>query len=417
MAEESATRKLAAIFYADVVGYSRLTGDDESSAHHAVMEVLDFTRDAIVAQGGAVLRFAGDAILAEFASVVACANAAISVQTELAKRNENVEAARQVRLRIGVNLGEVLEDRGEIYGEGANVAARLEALAAPGGVCISAQAAEQIDGKVDACFESAGLHKLKNIARPVEIWCWPAGHASQLRRLTRPRRFVAVLGTLAVAAIVALTYMFVVRESGDTVSVGSKIAVIPFEELNSNGGDGYFSDGLTKDVNTYLSRFTNLFVFAPSAVREFRSGVDCAKVRDVLGADFILEGTVRLAGEKMRISTTLTDATTCRQLDSPGPYDRNLGVTDVLDVQLEIATKVAAALGSSDAPLFTPVFSVPSATRRRRGSSPTTASCSRTGSMRTSSLIDIVGRGRASNRRSKKIPITRLVGHDWRSVT
>ena len=352
MAEQGVTRKLTAILYADVVGYSRLTGSDELSTHRAVMDALDFAHDTIKAHGGTVLRYAGDAILAEFPSVVASVDAAASVQKELAKRNEGVEESRRVRLRIGINLGEVLQDRGEIYGDGVNVAARLEALAPAGGICVSGQVAQQISGKADITFENAGTHRLKNIIDPVELWCWPADDARKLRRAAKRSLSRIVLGALTVAVIAFLTYWYFPRDEGTDVSAGPKIAVIPFEEFNSSGAEGYLSDGLTKDINSYLSRFTNLFVFAPSAVREFRNNVDCATVRKELGADFILEGTVRLSGRRMRVTTALTDARTCRQLDAPGPYDRDLEVSDVFDVQLEIATKVAAALGSADAPLF-----------------------------------------------------------------
>ena len=131
MTEQNVLRKLTTIFYADVVGYSRLTGNDEVGTHHAVMKVLDFARDTIQQQGGVVLRYAGDAILAEFSSVVACVDAAVGVQAELGRRNKEIAKDSQVLIRIGINLGEVLEDRGEIYGDGVNIAARLESLAPP----------------------------------------------------------------------------------------------------------------------------------------------------------------------------------------------------------------------------------------------------------------------------------------------
>jgi len=349
--ERDVVRKLTTIFYADVVGYSRLTGSDEVGTHHAVMELLDFARDTIKEQGGTVLRYAGDAILAEFASVVACVNAAVAVQTGLGRRNEEIARDSRVLIRIGINLGEVLEDRGEIYGDGVNIAARLESLAPPGGVCITGQVAEQIASKMDARFANAGRHSLKNISHPVEVWCWPAENARNIRRKASSTGRRMLPGAVAFIAMLAAFYLISINDES-SLPTGPRIAVIPFEELGSNAEEAYFSDGLTKDVNAYLSKFTSLFVFAPGSVAPFRGKVDCEEIRRELGADYILEGTVRRAQEKLRITTTFTDAKTCRQLVAPGPYDRDLDVANVLDIQLEIAKKVAASVGSSDAPLF-----------------------------------------------------------------
>jgi len=350
MTEADVVRKLTTVFYADIVGYSRLTGNDELGTHHAVMEVLDLTRDTIQQQGGAVLRYAGDAILAEFTSVVACVNAAVTVQTELGRRNEEIADDRRVQLRVGINLGEVLEDRGEIYGDGVNIAARLESLAPAGGVCVTGQVAEQIAGKIDEGFANAGRHSLKNISHPVEIWCWPADKARSMRRATASTGRAMLLGVVAFIAILATFYLFSIDDES-SLPTGPRIAVIPFENLGSDAEGAYFSDGLTKDINAYLSRFTNLFILAPSSVAGSRNA-DCEEIRRELGADYILEGTVRRAQDKFRITTTFTDAKTCRQLDAPGPYDRDLDVANVLDIQLEIAKKVAASVGSADAPLF-----------------------------------------------------------------
>jgi len=349
--EPDVVRKLTTIFYADVVGYSRLTGSDEVGTHHAVMGVLDLTRDTIQQQGGAVLRYAGDAILAEFTSVVACVKAAVMVQTELGRRNEEIADDRRVQLRVGINLGEVLEDRGEIYGDGVNIAARLESLAPAGGVCVTGQVAEQIAGKIDEGFANAGRHSLKNISHPVEIWCWPADKARSMRRATASPVRAMWLGVVAFIALLAAFYLFSINDES-SLPTGPRIAVIPFENLSSDAEDVYFSDGLTKDINAFLSKFTNLFVLAQSSVTAFQGNADCEKIRDELGVDYILEGTVRRAQEKIRITTTFTDAKTCRQLDAPGPYDRDLDVANVLDIQLEIARKVAASVGSADAPLF-----------------------------------------------------------------
>jgi class 3 adenylate cyclase/TolB-like protein/Flp pilus assembly protein TadD len=342
MIEENANRKLTAIFYADVAGYSRLTGNDELGTHHVVMDLLDYAQKTIQQQGGAVLRYAGDAILAEFSSVVSCVDAAITVQKELASRNQNIPKDQQVLIRIGVNLGEVIEDRGEIYGDGVNIAARLEALAPPGGVCITDQVAEQIAGKLEVSFAKAGRHNLKNISKPVEIWCWPAEEARKLIRDSFDWRKNSILAVVPIIALLALVYVFFYSGDDGLPTSGPRIAVIPFENLSDSQEDLFFSDGLTKDINAHLSKFSNLFVIAPSSV----------KGRDELQVDYILEGTVRRSQEHLRVTTTFTDAKSCRQLDAPGPFDRDLNAANVLDVQLEIAKKVVAQIGSADAPLF-----------------------------------------------------------------
>lgn len=352
MEEKNTTRKLTTIFYADVAGYSRLTGSDELGTHQAVMDLLDYTHKTIQQEGGAVLRHAGDAILAEFSSVVSCVNAAIIVQTELASRNQNIPAEQQVLIRIGVNLGEVIEDRGEIYGDGVNIAARLEALAPPGGVCITDQVAEQVAGKLEVSFANTGRHRLKNISKLVEIWCWPAEGARKLIHEASNWRQKVTLFVALFVALLVLGYVFFYGGDDGLVPTGPRIAVIPFENLSGNQEDVYFSDGLSKDINAHLAKFSNLFVIAPSSVRDFGKAPKCKEVRDELQVDYILEGTVRRSQKDLRVTTTFTDAKTCRQLDPPGPFDRDLNAANILDVQLEIAKKVVAQIGSADAPLF-----------------------------------------------------------------
>ncbi len=352
MEEKTPSRKLTTIFYADVAGYSRLTGNDELGTHQAVMNLLDLTQKTIQTEGGKVLRFAGDAILAEFSSVVSCVQAAIQVQTMQISLNENVPAAKQVWIRIGINLGEVIEDRGEIYGDGVNIAARLEALAPVGGICITGQVAEQIAGKVDEEFASAGRHKLKNISKSVEIWCWPAAAAGKLKRTAVASRQKALLAAIAVIAFVGLTVAILQDRAEVGIPSGPRVAVMPFQNLSDNPEDAFFSDGLTKDINAHLSKFSNLFVIAPSSVRGYADNADCEAIRNELEADYILEGTVQRSNENLRVTTTFTDAANCRQLDSPGPFDRELSAGNILDIQLEIATKVVAEVGSADAPLF-----------------------------------------------------------------
>lgn len=354
MVEKTATRKLTTIFYADVAGYSRLTGSDELGTHQAVMDLLDYVQNTIMQTGGKVLRYAGDAILAEFPSVVSCVNAAIQVQTRQGLLNQDVLADKRLQLRIGINLGEVIEDRGEIYGDGVNIAARLEALAPAGGICITGQVAEQVSGKLEAEFASAGRHRLKNIAKPVDIWCWPATGAHKLRREGINWKPAVAIVAAAIVVALALGYVLLYKVSDEKVPTGPRIAIVQFKNLSANAEDVFFSAGLTEDINSHLARFSNLFVIAPSSMRGFAENVSCEMIRDELGADYILEGTVRRSETELRVTTIFTDAKTCRQLESPGPFDRDLNTASILDVQLEIASKVVAQIGSPNAQLLDP---------------------------------------------------------------
>jgi class 3 adenylate cyclase/TolB-like protein len=356
MENKTATRKLTTIFYADVAGYSRLTGSDELGTHQAVMDLLDYVQKIIQQEGGKVLRYAGDAILAEFSSVVSCVNAALQVQTRQASLNQDVPNNQQVLVRIGINLGEVIEDRGEIFGDGVNIAARLEALAPVGGICITGQVAEQVTGKLEDEFTNTGRHKLKNILKPVEVWCWPAEAANNLHYQATSWRKKFIISMAAIAVLFVFASILFFNKTGDSsIPTGPRIAVIPFKNLSDNPEDAFFSVGLTEDINSHLSKFSNLFVIASSSVRGFAEDADCETVRDEINADYILEGTVRRSEKDLRVTTTFTNAKTCQQLDAPGPFDRDLNVASVLDVQLEIASKVVAQIGSTNAQLFDPI--------------------------------------------------------------
>jgi len=344
-------RKLAAILYADVAGYSRLTGEDEDSTHHKLGQLLDLVSDAVAAHRGQVMHYAGDAVLAKFDSVVDAVSCAVAFQKELKSRNEQLPDDKKVQFRIGINLGEVIEDRGDIYGDGVNVAARLEALAPPGGISISKSVADQVVGKVDVTFASAGSHGLKNIKRPVEVWTWPPELAKKVRRGPKTWQLATTLAGIA-AIFAAVIFFFAFTNNMRDLPTGARIAIIPFQNVGNDPEDAYFSEGLTRDLNAQLSKFSNLFVIAPEAGAGYRGEPNCEIIRDELGADYILTGAVRRSLDKLRVTTTFTDAQTCRQLTPPGPFDRDLSVANVLGIQIEIAGKVAAEVGSSDAPLF-----------------------------------------------------------------
>ena len=345
-------RRLAVILAADVVGYSRLMGADEEvtlSTLNAYRRVID---ERIGVHRGRVFGSAGDSVIAEFTSPVEAVRCAVEIQQELEERNAALSVDRRMQFRIGINLGDVMAEGENLHGDGVNIAARLEALAPPGGICISRQVAEQTAGKLDVTFASAGRHELKNIATPLEVWIWPPERAASLRRRAKGWRRAAAIVALAAVAATAGVY-FAIDSDGDRgLPTGPRIALIPFKTLGNSPDDAFFSEGLTRDINAHLAKFSNLFVIAPAAGTKFRDSADCEEIRSELQADYILTGAVRRSLDHLRVTTAFTDARTCRQLDAPGPFDRDLSLASVLDIQLEIATKVAAEIGSADAPLF-----------------------------------------------------------------
>ena len=346
-------RRLVAILAADAVGYSRLMGLDEEAALSALAARRAVFDRLIESHGGRIFGSAGDSVIAEFPGCVEATRCAVKIQEELRQLNAGLAADREMAFRIGINFGDIMDNGADVFGDGVNVAARLESLATPGGICLSDRVAEHLSGELRNTFAHAGAHRLKNIAKPVEVWCWPSETAHIMRRAaTAPMRKRVLAGIVGAALVTAAGIYFLVERPQDTVPSGPRIAVVSFGNLGGSPDDAYFSDGLTKDINAYLSKFSNLFVIAPSSVSEFRDNLDCGKIREELQADYILSGTVRRSSDQLRVTTSFTDARTCRQLEAPGPFDRVLNADNILDVQLEIAKKVVAEIGSADAPLF-----------------------------------------------------------------
>ena len=312
MAEIFPNHKLTAIFYADVAGYSRLTSQNEMETHKRVMETLDYASESIKEGQGSVLRYAGDAILAEFSSVLKLAKTAVDIQCELATRNAKYSAEDKVEIRIGLNIGEVLQDRGEIYGDGVNLAARLEAAAKPGGICISAVVHEQIAGKMEIDFADGGMETFKNITNPVHIYHWAPG--MEATNISRP------------------------------IDIPSKssIAVLAFENMSGDPEQGYFSDGITEDIITELSHFKDISVTARNSSFAFRGqSVDIVEIGKKLHVHYVLEGSIRKSGQRIRVTAQLIDATTGTHVWADR-YDRDL--EDVFEVQDEVVKVIASTL-------------------------------------------------------------------------
>jgi len=310
---ESYHRKLTAILYADVAEYSRLTGDDEEGTHERVMAALDYASNEIDSGGGKVLRYAGDAILAEFPSALAAVRSAIAIQTELQMRNGVIDENRRVSIRIGIHIGDVIEDRGEVYGDGVNIAARLEAEARPGGICISAGVFEQLLGKSDLQFADGGEVELKNINRPVRIYRWYPDVEPDSDRGVGPR-----------------------------ASKRPSIAVLALVNMNNDPEQDFLGDGITEDLITALSRIRTFKVISRESTFSYKgSSVEVRQVARELDVRFVLEGSVRKAGNRVRVTVQLIDADTGHHVWAER-YDREMA--DIFDMQDEIVEVIAAAL-------------------------------------------------------------------------
>jgi TolB-like protein/class 3 adenylate cyclase len=319
MSERKVERRLAAILAADVVGYSRLVGEDEEGT----LERLKVLRRAVAdpkikEHRGRVVRTMGDGLLVEFASVVDAVRCAVEVQREMALRNADLPADRRIEFRIGINLGDIIKDGREIYGDGVNVAARLEALATPGGICVSRVVRDQVRDKLGFAFDDRGEQQVKNIARPVRVFdVNMAGEAMTLTPDTAARAPLAL---------------------PDKPS----IAVLPFQNMSGDPEQEYFADGMVEEIVTALSRIRWLFVIARNSSFTYKGrSVGVKQVGRELGVHYVLEGSVRKGGNRVRITAQLIEAETGAHLWADR-FDGSL--EDVFDLQDRVAINVAGVI-------------------------------------------------------------------------
>jgi adenylate cyclase len=329
-------RKLTAILHADVAGYSRLTGQDEEGTHRVLREYLPLIAAKIEAHNGRVVHYAGDAVLAEFPTVSDALHCAVDSQQELARRNAELEEAQRVPFRMGVNLGEVIVDPPEIYGEGVNVAARLEAIADPGGIAVSQSVHTTVAHLLDLEFESMGEHEMKNIARPVHVYrvlfgghshtaTAPAGEAQDEAKDESPA-----------APIVA--------EAASATSSRNQpsIIVLPFTNRGRGEDEDWLAQGITEDVIIELSRFKTLAVIARNTADGYAGKkVDARQLSKDIGVDYVLEGSIRRGGDRCRIAVTLTDASSGEQVWAE-KYDQT--IDDMFEVQDRITQTIVGVL-------------------------------------------------------------------------
>jgi adenylate cyclase len=311
-------RRLAAILAADVVGYSRLMGVDEAGTLAALRSLRkELVEPTLNRHRGRIVKLMGDGLLVEFASVVDAVTAALEIQEQTPARSANLPEDRRIALRIGVNLGDVVVEDGDLFGDGVNIAARLQEVAEPDGVAISGDAYRHLRGKSDRTFEDAGEISLKNIAEPVRTWPWSAtgeqmGAAENRPQLMLPEK--------------------------------PSIAVLPFTNLSSDPEQEFFADGISEDIITALSRVRQMFVIARNTTFTYKGkAVDVSTVAKELGVRYVLEGSVRKGGNRVRITTQLIEGVSGNHIWAER-YDRDLD--DIFEVQDEITQTVLGQMSS-----------------------------------------------------------------------
>jgi adenylate cyclase len=316
------TRRLTAILAADVAGYSRLMGADEEGTHQRLRgHFTGLVEPKIKEYRGRVVKTTGDGLLAEFASVVDAVRCAADVQRAMLDREAEVADERRIRVRIGVNLGDVIAEDNDIFGDGVNVAARLEALAEPGGICISRTVRDQIRDKLPYSFADMGEQSVKNIARPVRAYA------------LRPEA-IAELPASSVPPSTSISQAALARRLS--------IVVLPFANLSNDPEQQYFADGITEDLTTDLSRIPLMFVISRNTAFTYRDKpVDTKQIGRELGVRYLLEGSVRRSGNQLRVNAQLIDAATDAHLWAER-FDRNTG--DLSALQNEITSRIAVAL-------------------------------------------------------------------------
>ena len=354
MAEGKTERRLAAIVAIDVAGYSRLMGTDEEGtlatlkAHRAVTDPISRHH------GGRIVGTAGDGLLLEFPSVVEAATCAMAIQAVMAERNAEIPDDKKMLYRVGINLGDVLVDGDDIFGDGVNVAARLEGLAEPGGICISRTVRDNVRDRMDINLEDLGEVEVKNITRPVRVF----RVLSEGEVASKPPRQIAPWQNYAAAAVIVLAifaggwwWLQPDFEPMDPAKITYElpdkpsIAVLPFDNLSNDKEQEYFADGIADDIITDLSKISGLFVIARHSSFQFKGqkiGID--KIASVLGVQFVLEGSVRRVGDNVRINAKLIDVST-GALVWAERFDRKL--TDVFALQNQVTLRIVDSLAIS----------------------------------------------------------------------
>ncbi len=360
MADEGFKRKLAAILSADVEGYSRLMDDDEEATVRTLTSYRIAISDLVQQFRGRIVDAPGDNILAEFTSVVDAVNCAVEIQRDLAERNTELPYNRQMQFRIGVNLGDVIEEDGRIYGDGINIAARVESLSEAGGICISGRAYDQVANKLGLEYENLGEHQVKNISVPIRIYrvlSHPGAAAHRVvqakETLGRKWRKIAISSAVVVLIVGGLAFwqFYMRRPAIEPASVDKmafplpekpSIAVLPFANMSKDPKQEYLSDGITEQIISTLSKVPSMFVIARTSTFAYKDKpVKVQQVSEELGVRYVLEGSVQRSEDKVRITAQLIDAIDGKHMWAQR-YDREL--RDIFELQDEITLEIIKAL-------------------------------------------------------------------------
>jgi adenylate cyclase len=360
MATEDFRRKLTAILSADVKGYSRLMGEDEEATVRTITAHRKVITSVIEKYRGRVVDSPGDNILAEFVSVVDAVQSGVEIQEVIRAKNAELPEERKMEFRIGINLGDVIQEGERIYGDGVNIAARVEGLADPGGICISGSAYEQIENKLALGYDYIGEHTVKNIVKPIRVYKVPTGPET-LQKVTEEKKPAPSWQRAALAVVIALIVAAggvaiwkSLRPSTPPMEAASvekmafplpdkpSIAVLPFSNLSGDPEQDYFSDGLTEEIISALGSVPKLFVIARNSTFTYKGKpVKVQQVAEELGVRYVLEGSVRKGGDKIRITAQLVDALNGHHLWAKR-YDRSL--EDIFAVQDDLTKEIITAM-------------------------------------------------------------------------
>jgi len=358
MTDQGMQRKLRAIFSADVKGYSKLMGDDDESTVSTITTYREIIAGLIETHQGRVVDAPGDNILAEFSSTLNAVDSAIEIQRKLETENEKLPDKRRMEFRIGINLGDILHREDRIYGDGVNVAARIESLADPGGICVSRGVFDQVKNKIRQGFEYLGEHTVKNISEPVRIYRVLLSPQYEGRIIGEPiskatikKSTAAVIG-LVLLLVVAMLWMFYPRAvqinpaSFENMAIPLQdkpsIAVLPFDNMSADPNQKYFADGMSDDLITDLSKISGLFVVARNSTFAYKGkAVEIPQIAQELGVRYVLEGSVRRAGDEVRINAQLIDSNTGGHLWAER-YDGKMG--NIFALQDKITGQIVNAL-------------------------------------------------------------------------
>ena len=361
MTQEGFKRKLAAILSADVEGYSRLMDDDEEATVRTLKAYRAAINDLVQQYRGRIVDSPGDNILAEFSSVVDAVNCAVEIQRDLAERNKELAYNRQMQFRIGVNLGDVIEDDGNIYGDGVNIAARVESLAEAGGICISGRAYDQVLNKLGLEYENLGEHQVKNISTPIRVYrvlSIPGAAAHrvvQAKKILRKKWLWAGTSTISILLIIVVglfwKYFYLPtptkidpnNKMSFNLPKGPSIVVLPFVNMSGDPEEEYFCDGITENITSALAHISELLVIARNTAFSFKGkSLKIEQIGYELGVDYVIEGSIQKSEDIIRITVQLVQTSSGNHIWSE-IYDRKL--IDIFKLQDEITIEILKAIG------------------------------------------------------------------------